>query len=102
MSDAKRLAQLRARFRERPRKRARKTRSEAAKQEAAKRVARRIEAVRKARAALKQVEEILATGVGESRARKDLRSLRDELVEELWGLRHARSEIKGKPAPRLQ
>jgi hypothetical protein len=98
MSDKRRLEQLRAHFTQKDRPRKRRSRSEAAKQEAAKRLAHRIETTRKARAALEQAESLLAAGRGD----RDLRLLRDELVEELWGLRHARGAFKGKPIPRLQ
>jgi hypothetical protein len=94
MTDKKRIEQIKTNLAERPRRRPRRPNSEVAQRDAAKRVARRITITKKARAALRQAQALLEAGNGD----RELRVLRDTLVEELFGLRYERV---GKPLPRL-
>jgi hypothetical protein len=47
---------------------------------------------------LKRFEEITAAG----QCDPDLRRLRDEIVGEMWALRHAKRPVKGVPIVMLQ
>lgn len=75
-----------------------RARDEAAEQKSAQLAKRKIEDTQKARAMLKRVEEIMAV----SERDQELRRMRDSLVGELWGLRHVKREVKGRPIRLLQ
>ena len=75
-----------------------KPRSAAAEQKSARLAARKIRTQNKARTLLARFDEIAAAGKCDAQ----LRMMRDELVGELWALRHTRRAIKGRPVEVLQ
>jgi hypothetical protein len=90
----KRVDRLRAYINQPERPPRKKKTSEAAAQKSARLAAKKIRLVSEARAMLKKLETLPLDN--------DLMRQRDLLVAELWALRHARREIKGKPVEVLQ